>query len=69
MTNLRVAVDDYLAIRRTLGYSLKRDGHLLPDFVAYVEATSTDSVTCVGRAKPNGHFGASRTLISDEVER
>ncbi len=45
MTDLRAAVDEYLAIRRTLGYSLKRDGHLLPDFVAYVEATSTVSVT------------------------
>jgi hypothetical protein len=25
--------------------------------------------TCVERAKTNGHFGASRTPISDEAER
>ena len=45
MTDLRAAVDDYLAIRRTLGYSLKRDGHLLPDFVAYMAATGAQCVT------------------------
>ncbi len=45
MNGLRAAVDDYLAIRRALGYSLNRDGHLLPNFVAYLEATGADSVT------------------------
>ncbi len=45
MTDLHAAVDDYLAIRRTLGYSLERDGHLLPDFVTYLETTGADSVT------------------------
>ena len=45
MSELRAAVDDYLTLRRALGYSLKRDGHMLPDFVAYLEATGADSVT------------------------
>ena len=45
MSELRAAVDDYLVIRRTLGYALKRDGELLPDFVAYLEAAGTQSVT------------------------
>src|SRR6266581_7686383 len=45
MSELRAAVDAYLTLRRALGYSLKRDGYLLPDFVAYLEATGADSVT------------------------
>ncbi len=45
MSTLRDAVGDYLAIRRKLGYSLKRDGHLLPDFVAYLESIGADFVT------------------------
>lgn len=37
MTGLQQAVKDYLAVRRALGFKLEREGHLLPDFAAYIE--------------------------------
>src|SRR3954469_5975410 len=45
MNRLRAAVDDYLALRRTLGYSLQRDGHLLPKFIDHLQAVGADYVT------------------------
>ena len=45
MSELRAALDDYLAIRRALGYRLEREGLLLADFVAYLEATGTRAIT------------------------
>lgn len=45
MTDLRHALDDYLAIRRSLGYKLTRTGLLLADFVAHLEATEADTIT------------------------
>lgn len=36
MSALRDALTDYLALRRSLGFKLVRDGQLLPDFVAFV---------------------------------
>jgi integrase/recombinase XerD len=37
MTDLRQALDDYLAIRRALGFKLQRVGQMLPGFVTYME--------------------------------
>jgi len=34
MSDLAAAVEDYLAIRRSVGFTLDRAGKLLPDFVA-----------------------------------
>lgn len=45
MTELRAAVEDYLAIRRQLGFVLERDGRLLPDFVGYLEGAGAARVT------------------------
>ena len=45
MTNLHAAVDDYLSIRRHLGFSLERHGLLLPRFVDYLEAAGEERVT------------------------
>lgn len=47
MTNLHAAVDDYLSIRRHLGFSLERHGRLLPAFVDYLEAIGEERVTTV----------------------
>lgn len=38
MSPLRQACDEYLALRRALGFKLKRHGRLLPDLVAYLDA-------------------------------
>ena len=38
MSQLRRALEDYLVIRRALGYKLRRAGLLLADFVAFQEA-------------------------------
>jgi integrase/recombinase XerD len=45
MSGLRDAVDDYLAIRRALGFKLVAAGHYLPDFVAYLEASGAGVLT------------------------
>jgi len=45
MTDLHAAVDDYLSIRRQLGFSLERHGWLLPAFVDYLEAAGEERVT------------------------
>jgi integrase/recombinase XerD len=38
MTAMHDTVNDYLALRRKLGFSLHREGRLLPDLVDYLEA-------------------------------
>jgi integrase/recombinase XerD len=45
MSALAMALDEYLALRRSLGYKLERAGRLLVDFVAYLEQASADQVT------------------------
>lgn len=45
MTALRAAVDDYLAIRRGLGFQLERAGQLLPDLVSYLEQAGAEHLT------------------------
>lgn len=44
MSQLWVALDDYLRLRRSLGYKLQRAGQLLADFVAYAEAAGAEHV-------------------------
>ena len=38
MSQLSSHVEDYLAMRRALGFKLEKDGRLLPDFAAFAEA-------------------------------
>jgi integrase/recombinase XerD len=45
MTNLRSALADYLTLRRSLGFSLKRDAKLLAQFLTYLEAQGTSTIT------------------------
>lgn len=45
MSQLRAALDDYLQIRRALGFKLKRAGQLLPQFVAYLERAGAETIT------------------------
>lgn len=45
MSDLRHALDDYLAIRRALGFKLDRAGRLLADFVRHMEAGGRDTIT------------------------
>jgi integrase len=42
---LRPALNDYLTLRRGLGYKLQRSEKLLAQFIAYVETTAADRVT------------------------
>jgi integrase/recombinase XerD len=46
MSELSGHVEDYLRLRRALGFKLERAGHLLPQLVAYLEAA--------GAATPGG---------------
>lgn len=45
MSTLRQAVQDYLTLRRALGYKLKHYDSQLFDFVAYLERTGTSVIT------------------------
>ena len=59
MSSLRQACDDYLALRRALGFKLMRHGRLLPDLVAYLdaagEATVTTRLALEWATQPAGH--------------
>jgi integrase/recombinase XerD len=45
MNTLRQAVEDYLKLRRSLGFKLKVPGRVLPDFVAFMERHGSSYVT------------------------
>jgi integrase/recombinase XerD len=45
MSDLRQAVGDYLAMRRSLGFSLVREGRWLLDFACYLEQAGSAHVT------------------------
>jgi integrase/recombinase XerD len=45
MTELSEALAEYLALRRSLGYKLNREGVMLAQFVAFAEAESADHIT------------------------
>lgn len=44
-TSLRPLVDDYLALRRALGYQLMREGMLLPKFIVFLEQHKSPHIT------------------------
>jgi integrase len=45
MSGLRTELDHYLAIRRVLGFKLRRAELLLADFVGHLETNGTDTIT------------------------
>lgn len=45
MTSLAQAAQDYLRIRRAMGYKLERAGEMLPRFIDFLEANGADTVT------------------------
>jgi integrase/recombinase XerD len=45
MSALRKACDEYLALRRAMGFKLERPGRLLPDLVAHLEAAGQATIT------------------------
>jgi integrase len=45
MSQLRTAADDYLALRRSLGYKLTHQGRLVADFVSYMDSIASSRVT------------------------
>lgn len=45
MTSLRTALDDYLRIRRRLGFEIPQDGRLLEGFVEFLERAGAERIT------------------------
>jgi site-specific recombinase XerD len=45
MITLRQAASDYLAMRRALGYKLREQGHLLTQFIDYLEHVGAQTIT------------------------
>ena len=46
MTSLRVAVREYLSLRRSLGFKLDYAGRILPGFVTFLEQRGASVITC-----------------------
>jgi hypothetical protein len=59
MTPLRLALGDYLSVRRALGYKLDREGKVLDRFLAYLEERGAQTIT-VG---VKDHFKSSELLM------
>jgi hypothetical protein len=54
MKSLQEALDDYLSIRRSVGFKLRETEHMLRDYVAYLdrrEATTTTTDLALTWAK------------------
>lgn len=71
MSALAGHVEDYLRLRRALGYKLERAGHLLPKLVAYLEAAGSSTLTTdlaiafarlPANARPT-HWAARLTIV------
>jgi integrase/recombinase XerD len=45
MNSLRQAAEDYLRIRRALGFKLENAGRLLPQFLDYLESVGAETIT------------------------
>jgi hypothetical protein len=45
MSALRRACDEYLALRRAMGFKLRRHGRMLPDLVALIERLQRGGIT------------------------
>lgn len=45
MSDLAAHVEDYLRLRRALGFRLEREGQVLPQFAAYLAAAGATSIT------------------------
>ncbi len=45
MSTLREALNDYLTLRRSLGYKLQDAGQVLPGFITYLESHNSDFIT------------------------
>jgi integrase/recombinase XerD len=45
MSQLSSHIEDYLAMRRALGFKLQKEGRLLPEFAAFAEATGASTLT------------------------
>ena len=45
MSTLRAAADDYLAMRRALGYQLRQEGRILASFVDHLEHHGLTRIT------------------------
>ncbi len=58
MCTLRQVADDYLHVRRALGYKMDHAARLLPRFVAYLETLGAETVTietALAWAQSSGH--------------
>ena len=60
MKTLHDRLDDYLVLRRALGFKLERAGRLLPDFIAHLERHGAPTVTTAlalawAKQPPDGH--------------
>lgn len=46
MSSLRIALDEYLALRRSLGFQLRLSGRLLERFVEFADSQGAEFITC-----------------------
>ena len=67
---LRQRLEDYLALRRALGFRLVRQGALLAQFVSFAETAGSQVVTVeLALAWARQPKGANPTWVSRRLER
>ena len=70
MTGLSAHLEDYLALRRGLGFRLERPGQILEGFVGYLEQAGAATVTSEhALAWATAPAGADPGLVAQEAGR
>jgi chorismate-pyruvate lyase len=68
MNSLRQSIEEYLAMRRSLGFKLREAGQALADFAAFMERRRASYITQVRISRKEGQrFTARRSTVSHHV--
>jgi integrase/recombinase XerD len=63
MTTLRESLEDYLALRRSVGYKLEDVARILAGFVAFAERAGAGTITTELALVRSSKFGRSREVV------
>lgn len=63
MTALHEAVEDYLRVRRALGFKLENEGEHLRSFAAYMQTTGAETVTVAHAVRLGDSAGFGKACV------
>ena len=69
MSDLAAAVEDYLGLRRSLGFALRDQDRLLAGFVAYLDTAGLDTVTTEAALALGDPARQRRSLLARQAPR